>query len=106
MFSGRRFAPKWSGVAAAAVLCVAGCGGGGNHGDEAAAAGDEGGRVVALDVDPSSAPEALVAEAAREHGAPGENEPVRFRLRGPDPALVHTSAEALRAHGFHDIDAE
>lgn len=82
----------------AAAIAMAGCGGGGPESDDTSA------RVVTLVVE--SADDSVLDAAAREHGAPGENEAVHYRVRSSEPALARMAVIALRDSGFTAADAE
>lgn len=90
-----------SAVAAVCAACTA-CGGG--AGDAVAEAGAV--QVVALDIGALDSLDALADSAAREHGAPGENEAVQYRLHGASDTSTAAAVAGLRAMGFRDVVAE
>ena len=90
-------------VAALCAVCTA-CGGG--AGDPAADADAAAVQVVALAIDPAGSLDALADSAASEHGAPGENEAVQYRLRGASVTSTAAAVAGLRAMGFRDVVAE
>lgn len=60
-------------------------------------------RDVVLDVSRLSALDAIAAAAAQEHGAPGENEPIRYWLLGADDREATHLKERLVERGFLDV---
>ena len=102
ILGGRRVASIGSSLLLA--LWIAACGDG--DGDGGGGGGDDAGRVAVLGVHSSDAREAVLLDAAHEHGAPGENEPVRYRIKSSEPGVAQAAVLALRAHGFSDVEIE
>ena len=97
--------PFCLGLAATAVAfaVLAACGGSTDAG-AASTQGVESRRVVALNVE--GVDDELVVAAAREHGAPGDAEPVVYRVRAGDPATVRAAIALLVANGYASVEAE
>jgi len=79
-----------------AVLCslLGGCGGG-NDTDST--------RDVVLDASRHTSLDALATAAAQEHGAPGENEPIRYWLHGARDPEAAGLKNQLVERGFADV---
>jgi hypothetical protein len=61
---------------------------------------------VTLHSERSTSIDALAAAAARERGAPGEDEVVLYRVRRSDGTPATAEAEQLRALGFRHVATE
>ena len=60
-------------------------------------------RDVVLDASRYTSLDAIAAAAAQEHGAPGENEPVRYWLRGAGDPEAAELKNRLVERGFVDV---